>query len=219
MIPAMSRKPKKGYYVKGQFVAEGSELDLALKLELRGDRETSRTTLKKESEAAQALGESLLKLRANLLNGLNLPENLLKAINDAARITDFEGRRRQMQYVGKLMRRLEPETLQAAQAALDFQHQGSPEQTQILHEIEEWRDALIADDASLQRWLTLHPSTDSQAMRALIRQARKDAQANLLAQQEAAKTGQIPALKTSRAHKEIFQTVRSFIQPETTEEE
>lgn len=215
----MSRKPKKGYYVKGQFVAEGSELDLALKLELRGDRETSRTTLKKESEAAQALGESLLTLRANLLDGLNLPESLYNAIKEAARITDFEGRRRQMQYVGKLMRRLEPETLEAAKAALEYQHQGSPEQTQILHEIEQWRDALIADDASLQRWLDLHPSTDSQALRALIRQARKDAQANSLAQQEAAKTGQVAAVKPSRAHKEIFRTVRSFYQPDSSEEE
>jgi len=52
----MSRKPKKGYFVRGQFVAEGSELDLQLKAELKGT-DVSRTDLKKESAELQKLGE------------------------------------------------------------------------------------------------------------------------------------------------------------------
>jgi len=58
----MSRKPKKGYFVRGQFVAEGSELDLELKAELKGTDEASKTELKRESTELQKLGEALLTL-------------------------------------------------------------------------------------------------------------------------------------------------------------
>jgi ribosome-associated protein len=64
----MSRKPKKGYFVRGQFVAEGSELDLELKAELKGTTEASRTDLKRESTELQKLGEDLLTLRADLMD-------------------------------------------------------------------------------------------------------------------------------------------------------
>jgi ribosome-associated protein len=71
----MSRKLKKGYFVRGQFVAEGSELDLELKAELKGTDRASRTDLKRESDALQKLGKDLLTLRADLLNSA-LPEKL-----------------------------------------------------------------------------------------------------------------------------------------------
>src|ERR1700709_1482291 len=93
---SMSRKPKKGYFVRGQFVAEGSELDLELKAELKGTDEASRTDLKRESTELQKLGESLLTLRADLMDRLALPEKLADAIVEARRITNFEGKRRQM---------------------------------------------------------------------------------------------------------------------------
>lgn len=99
----MSRKPQRGYYVRGHFVAEGSELDRELKREGKWDAEFSKTDLKRQSEELQTLGEELLGLRASLLEGLQLPQILLDALADARRIRDFEGRRRQMQYVGKLM--------------------------------------------------------------------------------------------------------------------
>src|SRR3712207_5218024 len=103
----MSRKPKKGYFVRGQFVAEGSELDLQLKAEQKHFQENSKTELKRESEQLQKLGESLLTLRADLMEGLQLPDKLLDALDELRRITNFEGRRRQSQYVGKLMRGLD----------------------------------------------------------------------------------------------------------------
>ena len=96
----MSRKPKRGYYVRGQFVAEGSELDLELTRQAKGDTDTSKTDLKRESAALQDLGEALLTLRADLLAPLPLPDKLTDALQDAKRITDFEGRRRQMQFIG-----------------------------------------------------------------------------------------------------------------------
>ncbi|MGB7646809.1 MAG: ribosome biogenesis factor YjgA, partial [Pseudomonas fluorescens] len=102
----MSRKLKKGYFVRGEFVAEGSERDLELKAELKGTDDQSRTDLKRESTELQKLGEALLTLRVDLLERLELSDKFKDAIADAKRITNFEGKRRQMQYIGKLMRLL-----------------------------------------------------------------------------------------------------------------
>ena len=95
----MSRKPKKGYYVKGVFVAEGSERDLELKAELKGTWDSTRTDRKIESDALQDLGEGLLGLRPKLLERLQLPEKLTDALAEHKRLTNFEAKRRQMQFV------------------------------------------------------------------------------------------------------------------------
>lgn len=204
----MSRKPKKGYFVRGQFVAEGSELDLQLKAELKHFQENSKTELKRESAELQKLGESLLTLRADLMEGLQLPDKLLDALDEARRITNFEGRRRQMQFIGKLMRGLDEETLAAAREALDSQRQGSARESMALHEAERWRDELIDDDQSLQRWLDEHPDTDIQQLRALIRQARKDRQPSA----DEVSRGLVP--RHGRAYREIFQLVKEQLQHE-----
>src|SRR5450756_1175320 len=109
----MSRKLKKGYFVRGEFVTEGSERDIELKRELKGTDEASKTDLKRESTELQKLGEALLTLRADLMQGLALPEKLADAVAEARRITNFEGKRRQMQYIGKLMRGLDETTRQS----------------------------------------------------------------------------------------------------------
>src|SRR6185369_10357335 len=88
---SVSRKPKKGYFVRGQFVAEGSELDLELKAELKGTTEASRTDLKRESTELQKLGEELLTLRPDLMERLALPDKLVEALAEVKRITNFEG--------------------------------------------------------------------------------------------------------------------------------
>ncbi len=197
----MSRKPTKGYYVKGHFVAEGSELDLELKRELRGDVDQSRTDLKKHSEHLQSLGEQLLTLRKGLLDKLGLPDRLLDALAEARRITNFEGKRRQMQFIGKLMRKLDEAMVQAIEEALEVQHQGSAKDTQRLHLAEQWRDRLIADDEALQQWLALDAEADLQRLRTLIRQARKDAQAS------PEQPGAAP--RHGKSYREIFQIVRA----------
>lgn len=198
----MSRKPKKGYFVRGQFVAEGSELDLQLKAELKGT-DVSRTDLKKESAELQKLGEALVTLRGDLLDALTLPEKLLDALAEAGRITNFEGKRRQMQFVGKLMRGLDEATLDAVREALDTQHAGSARETLALHEAERWRDDLIAREEAVGEWLTRYPDTDSQQLRSLVRQARKDRPAP---DADAASRGLAP--RQGRAYREIFQLVR-----------
>ncbi len=82
-----------------------------------------------------------------------------------------------MQYIGKLMRKLDADTVAAIEAALDVQHQGSAKDTLRLHQAEQWRDRLIADDNALTDWLAQAPNTDVQHLRTLVRQARKDASA------------------------------------------
>lgn len=202
----MSRKPKKGYYVKGQFVAEGSELDLELKRELRGDTDISRTDLKRESTELQKLGEALLNLRADLLAKLELPDKLLEAMAEARRITNFEGKRRQMQFVGKLMRQLDPAVLDTARATLVEQHMPSARETALLHTAEQWSDRLIADDEAVALWIKDFPQTDTQQLRALVRQARKDA---VPADRTAVSQGLAP--RQGRAYREVFQLVRELL--------
>lgn len=198
----MSRKPKKGYFVRGEFVAEGSETDLQLKAEMKHFQENSKTELKRESTGLQKLGEDLLTLRPALRDRLNLSEKLRDALDAANRITNHEGRRRQMQFVGKLMRLLDEEEVAAVRAALDEQHNGSARESLALHEAERWRDDLIARDEALQDWLDQHPGTDSQQLRALIRQARKDRQPS----QDEISRGEVP--RHGRAYRDIFQLVR-----------
>jgi N utilization substance protein A len=82
----MSRKLKKGYFVKGQFVAEGSALDLEYKRELKGTDEPTRTDLKRESLEIQKLGEDLLTLRGELFQRLGLPDKLSDAVAEAKRV-------------------------------------------------------------------------------------------------------------------------------------
>ena len=195
----MSRKSRKGYYVAGEFVAAGSELDHQFRTEQKGTEAPSRTERKNASEELQTIGEELLTLRADLFAALPLPEKLRDAIVDARRITNFEAKRRQKQFIGKLMHRLDPVALEAVSTSLRLQHSQSAQETLILHRAEKWRDALIADDDRLGEWLQEFPETDAQQLRALIRQARKDARE--------AKPEEGPRL--CRAYRQIFTLVRA----------
>jgi len=207
----MARKPTRGYFVRGQFVAEGSELDQELKREAKGTDGLSRTDLKKLSDRLQDLGEQLLTLRGDLLARLELSDALLDALDELRRITNFEGRRRQSQYVGKLMRKLPEESIAAIEAAIEEQRKPSAEATLQLHRAEQWRDRLIADDDALTGWLALDTEADVQHLRTLIRQARKDAQAHPDKPGEAQRHG--------RAYRDIFQLVKAALARESGDSE
>lgn len=198
---AMSRKLKKGYFVRGEFVAEGSERDLELKRELKGTDDQSRTDLKRESTELQKLGEDLLTLRADLMKRLDLTEKLKDAVIEAKRITNFEGKRRQMQFIGKQMRLIDPAVLATVRAALTEQHSGSAHENLVLHLAETWRDRLIANEDAFGEWIIKCPDTDAQQLRALIRQARKDIKPE--------KPGE--AVRHGRAYRDIFQIVREHL--------
>ena len=188
-------KAIKGYWSNGRFVKPEE-----IALEEVGP--PSKTQLKAEAGEKQALGEALLTLRADLMARLDLPEKLLDALAQARRITNFEGRRRQMQFIGKLMRPLDAEPIRAA---IDEQANGSADLTLALHLAEQWRDKLIASDEALGDWLNGHPSTDSQQLRALIRQARKD-----IAKPET--PGEAP--RHGKSYREIFQLVKQAMAQE-----
>ena len=206
----MSRKPKKGYFVRGVFVAEGSELDLAYKRELKGTDTASKTDLKRESDERQQLGEDLLTLRADLgqrlLDQGHLNDKLMDAVVEAKRITNFEGRRRQMQFIGKLMRKLEDEDIEAIREALRAQHSGSAKETLALHQAEQWRDRLLLSDDAVAEWMAAYPATDSQQLRAMVRQARKDNTADKTTESQ----GLAP--RQGRSYREIFQLVKQTLQ-------
>ena len=97
---------------------------------------------------------------------------LREAIVEYRRTRSHEGRRRQMQYVGKLMRSADADALREAVAEAKL---GSARETLLLHEAERWRDELLADDAAQTRWMATHPGCDAQQLRSLVRAARRDA--------------------------------------------
>ncbi len=188
-------KAVKGYWSNGRFVKPEE-----IALEEVGP--PSKTQLKAEADEKQALGEALLTLRTDLMARLDLPEKLLDALAQVKRITNFEGRRRQMQFIGKLMRPLD---MTPIRAAIDEQANGSADLTLALHLAEQWRDKLIASDDSLSQWLDDYPATDSQQLRALIRQVRKD-----IAKPET--PGEAP--RHGKAYREIFQLVKQTMAQE-----
>jgi ribosome-associated protein len=203
----MSRKPGKGYYIDGEFAPKGSELDRQFRVELKGTEAASRSELKRESEELQALGEGLLTLHGETLEQLPLSETLHKAIIEGKRIDARGGGRRQRQLIGKLMRQQEDEAIEAIRSALALQHGLSARDHAMLHLAEKWRERLIADDSALDLWLAEQRATDAQQLRALIRQARKDAAPD--------QPGGKP--RHGRAYRSIFQLLRAQLREKEQE--
>ncbi|MEY4752687.1 MAG: hypothetical protein RJA44_362 [Pseudomonadota bacterium] len=164
----------------------------------------SKTQLKKQMHELQTLGKDLSEMPDHRLKPLNLPEELLEALRDYRRTRSHEGRRRQLQYLGKLMRRVDPAPLREAVAS--WRVPGARE-TLALHEAERWRDRLIGSDNSLTEWLDRHPGADVQQLRTLIRNARKEA-----SQAAAAEAFDGAAERKGRAYRELFQHVRQALQ-------
>jgi ribosome-associated protein len=191
-----------GYYVKGEFVADGSELDMELKAEFDG----SRAKQKAESDALQKLGVQLLDLPESRLKKLDLPEKLFDAVQEAKRISNFEGKRRQMQYIGKLMRKVDPAPIEEAVTAAK---KGSATETLMLHRAETWRDNLIAVDGAFQQWMNDFPETDTQHLRSLIRQAKKAIVPDAAAGE---------AQRQAKVYREIFQLVKAALQAQAGED-
>ena len=160
----------------------------------------SKSQRKRESHALQSLGEALATLSTARLQALEMPEALRDALLEYQRTRSHEGRRRQMQYIGRLMRGVDPAPLEEAVAA---QRLGGAREALALHEAERWRDDLIARDEAVGEWLARYPDTDSQQLRSLVRQARKDRPAP---DADAASRGLAP--RQGRAYREIFQLAR-----------
>ena len=136
------------------------------------DEILSKTRKKAQMHALQKLGIELVDLSKERLAAMQLPETLVEAVREAQRITAHEGRRRQMQYIGRLMREIDPAPIQER---LDAWRGQSKAEVARQHGMERLRDKLIADDSALTEFAQKHPDVDLQALRNLIRNARKEA--------------------------------------------
>lgn len=132
----------------------------------------SKSQLKRESHALQSLGETLVELPAPQLAQIPMPEELADAVALARKITARGGRKRQLQYIGKIMRRIEAEPIQQA---VDNLAASSARETARLHRLEGWRDRLLEEgDGALGELLDEYPTMDRQHLRQLVRNAQKE---------------------------------------------
>jgi ribosome-associated protein len=152
----------------------------------------SRSEKKRQVEALQKLGTALVDLAPAQLEALALPEELVSAVRDAQRITSHEARRRQMQFIGKVMRKVDPEPVRAALAQIAGQSAAARARQQRL---EQWRERLIADDGALTQFAGEHAGADLQSLRTLIRNARKE----------------IAEQKPPKAQRELFRVLRGCL--------
>jgi len=142
----------------------------------------------------QALGEKLVKLKREQLSQMALPEALLDAILEAQRIKSREALRRQLQYVGRLMRDVEAGPIREQLAILGGQ---SRQHTAWLHLLERWRERLLTDESSFLAFAQEHPGADLQHLRALCR--------NALRERERA--------SPPRSYRALFDALRAIIPP------
>ena len=154
----------------------------------------------------QALGEELTELPPSRIAALELPESLRDALAEFRRTRSFEGKRRQMQLIGKLMRHAEEEPIREAVAAFKL---GSAKETLALHHAERWREELLASDDAITRWVSAFPGTDVQQLRSLVRAARKDAQAVL-------PEGEV---RHGRNYRDLFQQIKQALAAQSRAEE
>ena len=154
----------------------------------------SKSELKRQMTVLQKLGEELVNEARDRVKRVPMPEDVRDAILDCQQIKDHEGRRRQLQYVGKKMRTLDEEEVAAIQRTIDSWKGLSKADTANMHAMERRRDKLLTDDKALTVLLSENPELDVQHLRTLIRNARKEQAEN----------------KPPKAYREIFQILKEI---------
>ena len=158
------------------------------------DEIVSKTKRKKEMHELQALGAALVELPASQLDAMGLDAALAGAIREAQAISSHEARRRQLQYIGRLMRDVDPAPLREQLDALSGQ---SAAETARHKRLEALREKLLADDTALTDYVNAHAGADLQELRTLIRNARREQ-----------KDGKPP-----RAFRELFRRLKALDAP------
>jgi ribosome-associated protein len=153
------------------------------------DQIVSKTQRKKEMLELQALGVALVALPESQIEAMGLADNLRQAVLEAKRIRSHEGRRRQLQYIGRVMRAVDPAPIRARLDAITGHSARAAAQHRRL---EAWRERLLADDEALTQFAAEHPGADLQKLRSLIRNTRKEQ-----------KEGKPP-----RAYRELFRSIK-----------
>ncbi|PHV04197.1 hypothetical protein CSQ96_27330 [Janthinobacterium sp. BJB412] len=154
----------------------------------------SKSEMKRQVNALQELGAALIAEPRDRVKRVPMPEDVRDAILECQLITNHEGRRRQLQYVGKKMRTLDEAEVAAIQQAIDSWKGLSKADTNAMHALERRREKLLADDKVLTTLLAENPELDAQHLRTLIRNARKE-------QAES---------KPPKAYREIFQILKQI---------
>jgi ribosome-associated protein len=154
----------------------------------------SKTRKKQEMQDLQELGKELVKLPESRLAKLTLPEGLRAAVTECRRITKHEALRRQLQYIGRLMRGVDPAPIQAQMNQWRGQ---SSQATALMHKIERWRDRLIAEEGALTEFLRDVPGIDASEARQLVRNARREAVEN----------------KPPKSSRALFRMIRDALEP------
>jgi ribosome-associated protein len=152
----------------------------------------SKSRRKADAHALQTLGAELVALNKNQLAQVEMPESLREAVEAAQRIHAHEGRRRQLQYIGKLMRNVDPEPIRVK---IEGWKTVSVEETARLHLMERWRDRLIDDPQALQAFAGEYPQADLQQLRTLIRNTQREREQS----------------KPPKSYRALFQMLRDII--------
>lgn len=131
----------------------------------------SKSQRKRDMEALQKLGETLVKLPASQLDTIPLTGRLLEAIQEARTLTSHGAIRRQLQFIGRLMRDVDAAPIEEALAQIKLKSQQS---TQKFHQIERWRDQLLKDSKYIQEFYQQFPKTDVTHLEKLVKDAHRD---------------------------------------------
>lgn len=154
----------------------------------------SKSELKRQSNELQKLGEQLVDAPRDRVKRVPMPDDVRDVILETQTITNHEGRRRALQFVGKKMRTLDEEEVAAIQRAIDSWKGASKSETAALHALERRREKLLSDDKALTALLEENPELDVQHLRTLIRNARKE----------------VAESKPPKAYREIFQILKDL---------
>ena len=154
----------------------------------------SKSELKRQMEELQKLGAQLVAEPRDRVRRVPMPDEVKDAILMCQTISNHEGRRRQLQYVGKMMRTLSEEEVAVIQRTIDSWKGASKAETAALHALERRREKLLSDDKALTELLSEHPELDVQHLRTLIRNARKEQAEN----------------KPPKAYRELFQILKEL---------
>ncbi len=163
-------------------------------------RRPSKTKAKEESDSLQELGKRLVGVGNDRLKKLDIPETLADAVREAKKISSFGALRRQMQYIGKLMRDVDIEPIQEMLDELDGV---SNKANARFHALEKQREKLLADESIITTLKNEHPDLDVSALRTLRRNALKEQAEN----------------KPPKAYRAIFQLLKSLQEAASTEAE
>lgn len=139
--------------------------------DIEQDIAPSKTKRKKDMHALQEIGEQLVELDPKKLAEFDLPDILIDAVNLARATSKHGARRRQLQYIGRLMREVDAQPIQQK---LDSWHRTSAHQIVRLRQLEHWRERLLSDEQALTEFAEKYPQADLQRLRSLIRNAQKE---------------------------------------------